>query len=242
MKRFAVHFLIAFIFFKFASQINAQVTPTPPIICGCPEALDKNIYQNSSRADGGGSCVSDLDAFQQNPARNHLWVEDPDVTEQGKADERSRQFLFWVFKTGTIDYHPTLIKVWGLTRNVTFFLLLLVAAMMGIGMIVGQRAQFTTGIKIWPQIVKLFVLLLYVSISSTLVIGLIQLSDVLMKFFIETLGGRDLLNINFGVVSGEENYIRFVGCRDINLRVQEGVKTELMLLKLTNITYYVMGV
>jgi len=242
MKRlFAGFILVVIILSKFAGSSYAQF-PTPPIICGCPEALNSNIYQNSSREDGGGQCASDLVSFQQDPARNHLWVEDPEVTEQGKADERSRQFLFWVFKTGTIDYHPTLIKVWGLTRNVTFFLLLLVAAMMGIGMIVGQRAQFTTGIKIWPQIVKLFVLLLYVSISSTLVIGLIQLSDVLMKFFIETLGGRDLLNINFGVVSGEENYIRFVGCRDLNIRVQEAAKTELLMLRITNATYYIMGI
>src|SRR3989338_7671469 len=242
MKRLLVFFILAFIFFKFTTQVAGQVTPTPPIICGCPKVFETNIYTNTSRSDGGGKCVSDLATFQQDPTKNHLWIEDQEITDQGKADERARQFLFWVFKTGTIDYHPTLIKVWNLTRNVTFFSLLIVTALMGLGMMIGQKSNFAASIKIWPQIMRLMMLLLYVAISSTIVIGLIQLSDLLMKFFVETLGGKDLFNINFGVVSGEQNYINFVGCRDLNIRVQEGVKTQLTMLRLTNATYYVMGV
>ena len=241
MKRLVACIFIVVVFLKLTGQSLAQ-SPTPPIICGCPAALNTNIYSNSSRPDGGGSCVSDLQTFQQNPTKNHLWVEDPEITAQGKSDERSRQFLFWVFRSGTIDNDSALIKVWSLARNVTFFSLLLVAAIMGFGIIIGQRTNFSSTIKIWPQITRLMLLLLYVTISSSLVIVLIQLSDVMMKFFIERLGGKDLLNINFGVVSGEENYLRFVGCRDLNIRVQEAAQTELMMLRITNITYYVMGV
>lgn len=243
MKRFFFLLIaITFVFLKLASSVWAQATPTPPIVCGCPEVLNSNIYSNSTRADGGGRCVSDLQTFQQDPTKNHLWVEDPEITTQGKADERARQFLFWVFRTGTIDAHPTLINVWSLARNVTFFSLLIVAAVMGLGLMIGQRAHFTSSIKVWPQIIRLLLLLIYVAISSSIVIILIQLSDVLMKFFIETLGGKDLLNINFGAVSREENYINFVGCRDLNIRVQEAVGAELTMLRLTNITYYLMGV
>ena len=110
MKRFLIFFILAFIFFKFTTQVAGQATPTPPIICGCPKVLETNIYTNTSRSDGGGKCVSDLATFQQDPTKNHLWIEDQEITDQGKADERARQFIFWVFKTGTIDYHPTLIK------------------------------------------------------------------------------------------------------------------------------------
>src|SRR3990167_10407770 len=113
---------------------------------------------------------------------------------------------------------------------------------MGLGIIIGQRTSFTSSIKIWPQITRIALLLLYVAFSASIVIVLIQLSDVMMKFFIETLGGKDLLNINFGVLSGEENYIRFVGCRDLNIRVQEGAHTELLMLRITNATYYIMGI
>ena len=69
-----------------------------------------------------------MQTFQQDPAKNHLWVEDPEITAQGKADERARQFLFWVFNTGTVDTHPALIKVWNLAKNISFFLLLIVVA------------------------------------------------------------------------------------------------------------------
>lgn len=242
MKRFfAVIIFIAVIFAKFAGPALAQ-SPTPPIPCGCPAALNSNIYTSTNRPDGGGQCVTDMATFEQNPTKNHFWIEDPEITAQGKADERARQFLFWVFRSGTVDNDLALLRVWSLARNITFFLLLLVAAVMGLGIIVGQRMNFSSAVKIWPQITKLAMLLLYVAFSSSIVIVLIQLSDVMMKFFIERLGGRDLLNINFGVLSGEENYIRFVGCRDLNIRVQEAAQTELMMLKLTNITYYVMGV
>ena len=247
MKRLLIFFIVSIVlFFKFIPPAVAQ-SPTPfptaqPIICGCPDVLQNSIYSSTTREDGSGRCVYDMQTFQQDPAKNHLWVEDPEITAQGKADERARQFLFWVFNTGTVDTHPALIKVWNLAKNISFFLLLIVVAVMGLGLIVGQRAHFATGIKIGPLIIKLLILILYVIFSATLIITLIQLSDVLMKFFIEKVGGRDLFNINFGVLSGEESYIKFVGCRDLNIRVQEGVRAELTMLKVTNLTYYVMGV
>jgi len=242
MKRLvACFFLIGIVFLKLGVSVTAQ-TPTPPIICGCPAALNSNIYTNSNRPDGGGACVSDMVSFQQNPTKNHLWVEDPEITAQGKADERARQFLFWVFRSGTIDNDASLIRVWSIARNVAFFAILIVAAVMGLGIVIGQRTNFSSTVKIWPQIMRLALLMIYVAFSSTVVIVLIQLSDVMMKFFVETLGGKDLLNINFGVLSGEENYVRFVGCRDLNLRVQEGAQTQMVMLKITNLTYYVMGI
>ena len=71
----------------------------------------------------------------------------------------------------------------------------------------------------------------------------IQLSEVIMKFFIESLGGDKLFNIYFsGAVSKEGSYATFVGCRDLNYKVQEAASTEMLLMKITNITYYIMGI
>jgi hypothetical protein len=52
-----------------------------------------------------------------------------------------------------------------------------------------------------------------------------------------------LFNIYFtGAQSKEDSYATFIGCRDLNYKVQEAVKAEVMLMKITNVTYYVMGI
>lgn len=223
-----------------AQALQQQFTTsnqTKPIICGCPAEMNK-VYQERGT---GETCVTDFDAFQQDPGTNHLWVEDTEITSQGKADERARQFIYWVVTNGSIDNHPVLFKVWSAARNVSYFFVILVAAVMGIGMIVSQRANFNANIKLWPSIMKIILVLLFISFSASLVITIIQLSEILMKFFIENLGGKDLFNIYFAGISKEQNYLDFVGCRDLNIRVQEAYKTEVFLLKMTNISYYVMG-
>ena len=63
-----------------------------------------------------------------------------------------------------------------------------------------------------------------------------------MRFFILSLGGNQLCNVYFGSQSTEANYIGFIGCRDLNIRVQESIDTQVFLLRLTNLTYYTMGV
>lgn len=216
---------------------TAQTTDLPPIICGCPTELTK-VYTDKQT---GEKCVADLDTFKQDPTLNHLWVEDAQITAQGKADERSRQFIYWVLTHGAIDHHPILTKVWSIARNLSYFFIILVAAIMGLGIIVGQRSQFLSNIKVWPSVWKILVALLFIAFSATLVIALIDLSEIIMKFFIENLGGKDLFNIYFASISQEKNYVNFVGCRDLNIRVQESVGAEMFLLKLTNVTYYVLG-
>lgn len=212
-------------------------TNDAPIICGCPSDTNK-IYTDRQT---GETCVTDYDTFKQDPVANHLWVEDPEITAQGKADDRARQFIYWVVTHSSIDNHAVLSKVWSTARNVSYFFVILVAAIMGVGMIVSQRANFSTNIKVWPSVMKIVLMLLYITFSASIVITIIQLSEILMKFFIENLGGKDLFNIYFGGISQEKNYLDFVGCRDLNIRVQEAYKAEMMILKITNISYYVMG-
>ncbi|MDO8610629.1 MAG: hypothetical protein Q7R95_08845, partial [bacterium] len=258
MKKFSVIFLfIAFILLCLSitlptyaqnqAQIPANIQPAaavttsnsepPPIICGCPSDLT-TIY---TEIGSGERCVTDYETFKQDPAGNHIWVEDPEITSQGKADERARQFIYWTVTHSAIDNHPTLMKVWSTARNVAYFLVLLVGAIMGVGMILAQRNNFSTNIKVWPAIMKILGILLFITFSASLVITTIQLSEILMKFFIENLGGKDLFNIYFGTISQEKNYTDFIGCRDLNIRVQESVSAEMMMLKLTNISYYAMG-
>ena len=179
--------------------------------------------------------------FKSDPAKYHLWIEDGEITTQGKSNERARQFIYWVTSHAAIDNHPVLTKIWGTARNLSYFLVILTAALLGLGIIIGQRTSFETGIKLWPAITKILLAILYIAFSATIVITIVQLSEIMMKFFIENLGGKDLFNIYFSGISKEGNYVDFVGCHDLNIRVQEAAKTEILMLKLTNWSYYFMG-
>ncbi len=213
---------------------NLQITPIP---CGCLVRLNEEIYRLK-----GESCTNDFEEFRKDPINQHFWIRDPKITEQGKADERARQFIYWVITHPSIDNHPTIINIWKLTRNIAYFFLIFIVALFGLGYIIGQRTNFDLGIKIWPSIYKTLLLLLYITFSATIIIFLIQISDILMKFFIENLKGDQLFNIYFsGPQSAEESYSIFYGCRDLNFNVQEAANAELFLLQATNITYYVMG-
>jgi len=239
--------VVFFTFFLLAvSSVSAQtVAPIEitPQLCGCPNELT-TIYESQK---SGETCISTRNSttafqeFNQNPRTKHLWVEDQEVTAQGKANDRARQFIYWVVTHSAIDNHPVLVKVWTTARNMSYFLVILTAALLGLGIIVGQKTNFETGIKLWPAITKILLAILYISFSATIIFTVIQLSEIMMKFFIENLGGKDLFNIYFSGISQEKNYVDFFGCRDLNIRVQEAARSEIFMLKLTNMSYYFMG-
>lgn len=241
MKKF---FFIFFVFL-FLSRINVAVAQQSfyqnlpdidPISCGCPAILNE-VYNSR-----GEKCVTTYDEFKADPRANHFWVNDPKITEQGQADERARQFIYWVITHPSIDNHPGIMAIWKLTRNITYFLTIFIVVLFGLGYIIGQRSNFDLGIKIWPSVYKTLLMLLYISFSASIVISVIQISDILMKFFIENLKGNQLFNIFFtGPESIESNYLNFYGCHDLNFHVQEAANSQIFLLKITNITYYIMG-
>lgn len=220
-----------------------SITPIP---CGRSESRSCPRQMNEIYETLGETCSESFEEFQQYPTTQHFWVEDPEITAQGKSNERARQFIYWAINSQAIDNHPVLGQIWQTTSGVAFFFVVIVAAFFGIGIIVSRRANFDLNLKIWPTIIKLGVMLLYIALSASIILLLIQLSEIMMRFFIENLGGRDLFNIYFSnsgnLGSSERNYIDFVGCRDLNLRVQESVDTKLMLYQITNITYYIMGI
>jgi len=234
-------------FAKESDYLNYQAEPN---ICsivrpdlGCPTDL-YNLYndRSSNNPYSLDTCVNNLKDFQTDPLNRHYWINDPEVISQAKADERARQFIYWVLNKNAIDDHPILKNYWNMTRNVAYFFVLIVVAVLGLGFIVSQKTNFNAKIKIWPAIMKILLILLYISFSATIVILLIQISEIIMKFFIENTGGKDLFNIYFAGISQEKNYIDVVGCRDLNYKAQEAIRAEMFLLKVTNITYYVMGV
>jgi len=205
-----------------------------PDLGDCPVGL-KEFYKTEK-------CVSTYTEFLQNPLQYHYWTLDPDIISQGKADERARQFVYWAVSKPSVDNHPSLRIIWSTTSAVALFLFILVAAMFGIGLIIGQQSNFELKVQIWPIISKIAIGLLYIVFSYAIVMFIIQLSEIIMKFFIETLGGDKLFNIYFtGSVSQERSYVEFVGCRDLNYKVREAASAEITLLNITNITYYVMG-
>ncbi len=234
-------------------EINISPIPCKGASPSCPVEVNNPINGNAKSIyeELGESCAGSYDEFLEDPVSTHYWVEDPKITEQGKADERARQFLYWVLSTNAIDQAPILGTIWRTTAMIAFFGVIIVTAIFGIGYIISRKTSYNFNIRIMPTIIKLGMMLLYIAFSSALVFLLIQLSEVMMRFFIDTLGGSKLFNIYFSAPSlntpsafgqTENSYKEFIGCRDLNIRVQEGVNAEMFLLKLTNVTYYVMGV
>ncbi len=238
-----------------AQPVNYQVTDNPrynlpihPLPCNkfdptlsCPVEMAP-IYQRLNEP-----CARSYEEFLTNPIQMHYWVEDPEITAQGKADERARQFLYWVISTSAVDEAPVLRSVWSISSTIALFGVVLIAVIFGIGYIISQKTNYNFNIRIWPTLIKLGFMLLYIAFSAAIVFFLIQISEVLMKFFYENLGGSDLFNIYFApgpnTILGrtEESYKIFYGCRDLNIRVNEGIHAEMFMLKMTNVTYYVMG-
>lgn len=243
MKKFLFSLLLALIFFSAPhfvlaiDQININLPPIKCYLDSCPSDL-LDIYQQKNE-----KCVSTYDEFLKNPGGNHYWIDDPEITAQGRADERARQFVWWVINKNAVDDHQIFKDVWGTARTVSFYFVILMTAVIGIGFIVSQKTDFNLNIKIWPWLIKIAFSVLFIAFSASIVITLISLSETISRFFVENLGGNQLFNIYFSdIPSSEKNYTDFIGCRDLNFQVQEAVKTELFLLKATNVTYYVMGV
>ncbi len=231
-----------------AEPIKIELTPMAcsPVGAGCPDGFADlySSYNTLHPDEPPQSCAASLTDFLTDPKSKHFFAEDPQITAQGKADERAREFIYWVLHKNSVDNHPVLKKIWNTTSSMASIFMVIIAAIMGLGFIVAQRANFQLNIKIWPYVTKLALALLYIFFSWIIVLSLIQISEWIMKLFIDNLGGNNLFNIYYSTDSGsnEKSYTTFVGCRDLNIRVQEAGDTETLIFKVTNFTYYLMGV
>ncbi|OGG23407.1 hypothetical protein A3E42_00755 [Candidatus Gottesmanbacteria bacterium RIFCSPHIGHO2_12_FULL_40_13] len=188
------------------------------------------------------------------PASNTAtWEFDPVTTEVGKSADRARQLLWWLFQHPGIHTAPVLAQIWAIARNIVYVFVVLVIVAFGISLILGRRRGMigpvfsgitspVFGVNIPIIFIKILGLLLYVTFSYVVIVALIQISDIIMRFFIETVGGKDLFNIIFsGAGNTEANYITFVGYRDVNPLNLEMVNTSLFYVRLTSFTYNVMS-
>lgn len=179
------------------------------------------------------------------------WVQDNVVTEVGKNAERARQFLYWVFSHPSLDNTPVLAQIWSFSRNIVYILFLLILVAAGFSFMLAQRrglgptfsgiGPFNFQISLPRFLVKIVALLAFVTLSYVIVLGLIQGAELLMRFFIEKVGGKDLFNIFFAGTNTEANYTTFVGFRDSNPLNNEAANTSLFLIRLTSLTYNIMA-
>ncbi len=222
-----------FCFFTF-SPVSAQTTPTP-------------TYLPSATVTPGSISIGSTDS------NVYSWAIDAEVTEVGKNAERARQFLWWVFSHPAVHSAPVLAELWGFSRNIVYIFVILVIVSLGLGLILSSRkgrfgpvfsgiASPVIGLNLSSIFLKIAATLLYATFSYLIILGLIQLSDMTMQFFIHNVGGRDLFNIIFaGSGNIEDNYISFIGYKDTNPINQEMVHTSLFVIRITSLTYYVMG-
>lgn len=238
---YTVYFVFIILFSLFIITKPALAQSPTPIPCGgsgCPEVPNGLDYQ----------CAQNYDDWQKNPYKN-FWVEDEKITILGKSGERARQFVYWVINRSPIYYHKSLLETWANTRNLVFAFLLLVALIAGASIIINNRFNFSTRIDVEKTFLKLLGVFLFVVFSSFIVILAIQLTDLLMKFFVENLEVNNLFNIFFtnrsegqSILSySEGSYKTFVGCKNLSTNVVESLKTSIFLVQITNLTYFIIG-
>lgn len=193
------------------------------------------------------------------------WRFDPVVTEIGKNSERARELLYWTLSHPARNRAQVLAQMHSISRNIVYLFFLLVLAAGGIGYITAKRggkvgpifsgiASPFFGFELPSFILKIAVLLLYVTFSYVFVLGMVEFAQILQNFFIKTLGGCNLFNINFsGKATGcifpgdlnyqdlvkemERHYTTFEGYRDYTSVNQEMANTSLFFVKLTTLTY-----
>ncbi len=231
---------------SFCPNLAAACVVDPKLPADQKKALEDQCKTESDQY--AQNCSKSYDEWLANKNTN-FWVEDPEITALGKGGERSREFLLWVLTRPSIDDHPTILEVWKLSQNVALFFILIVAIIMGLGIIISQRNNFNLGIEVAPLVMRLAILIIFVLFSAQIVLIFIKLSDVLMEFFIRTLGVRELFNIFFVDFSkgsvmqvSEQAYREFIGCTNWNAENFEMVRTSKFLIKFTNMTYYFLGI
>ncbi len=182
------------------------------------------------------------------------WQLDPEVTLTGKNAERARQLLFWVFSHPGVHTAPVLAEMWAVSRNIVYIFIVIILVAFGLGLIISRRrggsgslysgiGPTIFGFNIPGIFFKLGGILLYVTFSYLLILALIQTSEIVMRFFIENVGGKDLFNVIFsGAGNSDANYSSFIGYRDISLPNIESARTSISIISFSTLTYYILSI
>ena len=172
-----------------------------------------------------------------------IWQFDAKVTEVGKRAERSRQFISWVLSHKSIQNHAIFRELWLVSLQVTLVLTTVVVAIMGIGLMIARKKDISIKVDVVPILTQVGLVLLYAVFSYVIVLGIIQITELMSSFFITYLGGDKLFAIFFSAdPSGDTGYRTLVGQRLADPLANESVKTSLFLIDATSYTYFVMGI
>ncbi|PJE63089.1 hypothetical protein COU88_01430, partial [Candidatus Roizmanbacteria bacterium CG10_big_fil_rev_8_21_14_0_10_39_6] len=177
------------------------------------------------------------------PWTTNEWVPDQEVTVAGKRGERARQFINWVLGHPSIDNHPVFRQIWLISAGTALFLILIVVAFMGIGVLVARKKDVSFKVDVVPILYKTAMWLLYIVFSYLIILALIQITDIIMQFFIKILNGDQLFKIFFvtgntdqahALQQSEEGYITFQGYKRIGMQFEESARSSLFLINFTS--------
>ena len=224
---------------------SVQIIPTPPTPCqdssGCPR--DTSSFQ------GGYPCASSYNDWLNDKTKNY-WVNDEEVTYLGKQGERARQFVYWVLKNKPINSASNILEVWKQNRSIVYVLIILIITIFGLTIIIQRRYFEASSIDLKEKLIKIFFLLVYATFSFSLTLAIVEIGDLLSAFFIETLGVERIFNIFFipidqvgtTIQRSEAAYTNFQGCRNLNINLIESINTAKFMIKITNLTYFILGI
>jgi len=166
---------------------------------------------------------------------NLNWIADPDVTFAGKSSARAAQFVDWTLKNyqWSVNDIP-LSDYWVKIRNIVYVLLILAILAASAVMIITHG----NNVSVFSFIRLLFIAILLITLSFALIKTLYQLTDIFQGFFLN-ISGKTIGSSDIGSV--QINYKDFQGLRLSGTENDEAVFTSVNLIKLTTITYMVMG-
>lgn len=141
------------------------------------------------------------------PITTTQWVFDEEITQVGKNADRARQLLWWIWTHPGISTAEVFAQLWAISRNIVYIFIVLVIVAFGIGIILSKRrgtlgtifsgiSPPLFGANIPSIFLKILIILVYVTLSYPIVLGLIQISEIVMQF-IRNLAGGDLFNVFF---------------------------------------------
>lgn len=168
------------------------------------------------------------------------WVSDSEVTFVGKTAARSNDFINWalrnyqwiVVQQGASN---PLIDFWVKIRNIVYAFFILFIPVTAFILIVSGGKSIT-----FSRFIMRFIAgIMLVTFSFALIQFIYQIIDIIQGFFLKNTAGviissRDLLNVAF-------DYKSFVGFRLQGVSFDESAFISLLLIKITTITYYIMG-
>lgn len=168
------------------------------------------------------------------------WIEDANVTFDGKVAARSKSFLDWTLSDYKWSYFPQefdnpIVSFWTTVRNIVYAFFVLLVLIGGFLFIVTRGGSIT----FWQFARRFVLVVILVTFSFALIQFLYQVTDIIQGFFLknsnnEIISSKDLLSVAF-------NYNDFIGYKKYGIQYEESAFVSLLLIKLTSLTYYVMS-